>query len=135
MKVLWFRSHLVWLVFEGSITTCGCFHSTNFFDFTFSVSQAASLIQVKYASVAHTLFVHYEICTFIYIYNAHRLSFYLNPYQQLAHCKSYLLDPPLMQNLTAVLLVSSVVGGSCLCIPHTVQRFSSVRMGIHWIRA
>ena len=24
-------SHLVWLVFEGSIPTCACFHSENFF--------------------------------------------------------------------------------------------------------
>ena len=24
--------HLVWLVFEGSIPTCACFHSENFFD-------------------------------------------------------------------------------------------------------
>ena len=23
--------HLVWLVFEGSIPTCACFHSENFF--------------------------------------------------------------------------------------------------------
>ena len=26
VKVLWWRSHLVWLVFEGSILTCACFH-------------------------------------------------------------------------------------------------------------
>ena len=25
------HSHLVWLVFEGSIPTCTCFHSENFF--------------------------------------------------------------------------------------------------------
>ena len=25
------RSHLVWLVFEGFIPTCACFHSENFF--------------------------------------------------------------------------------------------------------
>ena len=25
------HSHLVWLVFEGSIPTCACFHSENFF--------------------------------------------------------------------------------------------------------
>ena len=31
VKVLWCRSHLVWLVFEGSIPTCACFHSENFF--------------------------------------------------------------------------------------------------------
>ena len=31
MKVLWCHSHLVWLVFEGSIPTCTCFHSENFF--------------------------------------------------------------------------------------------------------
>ena len=29
--MLWCRSHLVWLVFEGSIPTCACFHSENFF--------------------------------------------------------------------------------------------------------
>ena len=26
VKVLWCHSHLVWLVFEGSIPTCTCFH-------------------------------------------------------------------------------------------------------------
>ena len=31
VNVLWCRSHLVWLVFEGSIPTCACFHSGNFF--------------------------------------------------------------------------------------------------------
>ena len=31
VKVLWCHSHLVWLVFEGSIPTCACFHSENFF--------------------------------------------------------------------------------------------------------
>ena len=30
--VLWCHSHLVWLVFEGSVPTCACFHSVNFFD-------------------------------------------------------------------------------------------------------
>ena len=32
VNVLWCRSHLVWLVFEGSIPTCACFHSENFCD-------------------------------------------------------------------------------------------------------
>ena len=32
IKVLWWRSHLVWLVFEGSIPTCACLHlAKNFF--------------------------------------------------------------------------------------------------------
>ena len=31
MHVLWCRSHLVWLFFEGSIPTCAGFHSENFF--------------------------------------------------------------------------------------------------------
>ena len=31
VKVLWCRSHLVWLVFECSIPTCACFRSENFF--------------------------------------------------------------------------------------------------------
>ena len=31
VNVLWCRSHLVWLVFEGSIPTCAGFHSGNFF--------------------------------------------------------------------------------------------------------
>ena len=31
VKVLWCYSHLVWLVFEGSIPTCSCFHPENFF--------------------------------------------------------------------------------------------------------
>ena len=31
VNVLWRRSHLVWLVFEGSIPTCTCFHLENFF--------------------------------------------------------------------------------------------------------
>ena len=30
VKVLWYHFHLVWLVFEGSIPTCTCFHSENF---------------------------------------------------------------------------------------------------------
>ena len=30
VKVLWCHSHLVWLVFEGPIPTCACFHSKNF---------------------------------------------------------------------------------------------------------
>ena len=30
VKLLWCHSHLVWLVFEGSIPTCACFHSENF---------------------------------------------------------------------------------------------------------
>ena len=28
---LWCHSPLVWLVFEGPIPTCACFHSENFF--------------------------------------------------------------------------------------------------------
>ena len=31
VNVLWCCSHLVWLVFEGSIPTCTVFHSENFF--------------------------------------------------------------------------------------------------------
>ena len=31
VKVLWCHSHLLWLVFEGSIPTCTCFCSENFF--------------------------------------------------------------------------------------------------------
>ena len=31
VNVLQCRFHLVWLVFEGSIPTCACFHSENFF--------------------------------------------------------------------------------------------------------
>ena len=31
VNVLWCCSHLVWLVFEGSIPTCTCFHSEHFF--------------------------------------------------------------------------------------------------------
>ena len=31
VKLLWCHSHLVWLVFEGSIPTCACFHSGNIF--------------------------------------------------------------------------------------------------------
>ena len=31
VNVLWCRSHLVRLVFEGSIPTCVCFHLENFF--------------------------------------------------------------------------------------------------------
>ena len=30
VNVLWCCSHLVWLVFEGSIPTCVCFHWENF---------------------------------------------------------------------------------------------------------
>ena len=36
VNVLWCRSHLVWLVFEGSIPTCACFHLENFFVTCFS---------------------------------------------------------------------------------------------------
>ena len=32
VKVLWCHSHLVWLVFEGSIPTWACFHSEIFFE-------------------------------------------------------------------------------------------------------
>ena len=31
VKVLWYYSHLVWLVFEGSIPTYACLHSENIF--------------------------------------------------------------------------------------------------------
>ena len=31
VNVLWCHSHLVWLVFEGSIPTCACFPLENFF--------------------------------------------------------------------------------------------------------
>ena len=31
VKMLWCHSHLVWQVFEGSIPTCACFLSENFF--------------------------------------------------------------------------------------------------------
>ena len=31
VNVLWCRSHLVWLVFEGSIPTCACFPLESFF--------------------------------------------------------------------------------------------------------
>ena len=30
VKVLRYHSHLVWLVIEGSIPTCACFHSEKF---------------------------------------------------------------------------------------------------------
>ena len=35
VKVLWCHSHLVWLVFEGSIPTYACLHSENFWDLFF----------------------------------------------------------------------------------------------------
>ena len=31
VNVLWCHSHLFWLVFEGFIPTCACFHLENFF--------------------------------------------------------------------------------------------------------
>ena len=31
VKILWCHSHLVWLVFEGSIPTCACCCPGNFF--------------------------------------------------------------------------------------------------------
>ena len=31
VKVLWCHSHLIWLVFEGSILTCACFRPENVF--------------------------------------------------------------------------------------------------------
>ena len=31
VKVSWYHSHLVWLVFESSIPTSACFHSETFF--------------------------------------------------------------------------------------------------------
>ena len=31
VNVLWCRSHIVWLVFEGSIPKCACFPLENFF--------------------------------------------------------------------------------------------------------
>ena len=31
VNVLWCHSHLVWLVFEGFIPTCACFHLENVF--------------------------------------------------------------------------------------------------------
>ena len=34
----WCRSHLDWLVFEGHIPTCACFHSKNFFVMTISIA-------------------------------------------------------------------------------------------------
>ena len=30
-EILWCHSHLVWLVLEGSIPSCACFHSENLF--------------------------------------------------------------------------------------------------------
>ena len=31
VNVLWYHSHLLWLVFEGCIPTCACFPLANFF--------------------------------------------------------------------------------------------------------
>ena len=44
MKLLWCHSHFVWLVFEGSIPTCACFHSENFF---VTLHNRSSIIKVK----------------------------------------------------------------------------------------
>ena len=35
VKVLWCHSYLIWLVFEGSIPTCACFHIQKTFFVTF----------------------------------------------------------------------------------------------------
>ena len=44
VNVLWWCSHLVWLVFEGSIPTCTCFHSENFFVTFTSLFEAAGVL-------------------------------------------------------------------------------------------
>ena len=45
VNVLWCRSHLVWVVFEGSIPTCACFHSENVFvTLHITVYQTASVV-------------------------------------------------------------------------------------------
>ena len=42
VKVSWFFTHLVWLVFEGSVLTCAYFHSENIL-VTFIISYIVSL--------------------------------------------------------------------------------------------
>ena len=43
VKVLWCHSHLVWLAFEGSISTCACFRSENFFVTFYILGKSKSL--------------------------------------------------------------------------------------------
>ena len=48
VNVLWCRFHLVWLVFEGSIPTCACFHSENFFvTFSSKLSVVCDCVAVR----------------------------------------------------------------------------------------
>jgi len=37
VKILWWHSHLVWLVFEGSIPTCACLYLAKFIVIVFVV--------------------------------------------------------------------------------------------------
>ena len=47
VNVLRCRSHLVWLVFEGSIPTCTCFHSENFFCDLFPLFFCLEIVREK----------------------------------------------------------------------------------------
>ena len=48
VKLLWCHSHLVWLVFEGSIPTCACFYSENFFIYTIDLGSHILFINMPF---------------------------------------------------------------------------------------
>ena len=58
VNVLWWHSYPVWLVFEGSIPTCACFHSENFFVtciLSECMVQAGSKVRITHRLVLHGL--------------------------------------------------------------------------------
>ena len=60
VKLLWCHSHLVWLVFEGSIPTCTCFHSENFF-VTFGLDTSLLTHSIRHC-VSASQVEEYSLC-------------------------------------------------------------------------
>ena len=67
VNVLWCRSHLGWLVFEGSIPTCACFHLENFFVTCSDLQSAFS--HATYVSPARS---HRAVTTHIFMHPPHK---------------------------------------------------------------
>ena len=82
VNVLWCRSRLVWLVFEGSITACACFHLENF-----SVTCSCCFVLIFFLEVvrATQLIDIFFLISNKYTYSSCRFSSYLQGTRKIQH--------------------------------------------------
>ena len=68
VKLLWYCSYLVWLVFEGSIPTCACFQLKTFCDlfalflFFFTSSTTTPQVERKQCTIFKYVLAHMQAC-------------------------------------------------------------------------